>query len=153
MTRNRNGFEFLPEDTLKRKRLELKAQLQEVAGCGQLITCTCGMVIPLRVAYRCFYCGQWFCHTCAKEHFAEHDLECVELRQHRYGRIAMICRMPSLKYALTFMEAVDENYWDEEDAHKMLFPAIAHIDLEKPDERTTAVILKDSKALDSEAVN
>jgi hypothetical protein len=78
------------------------------------------------------------------------DLKCVELRKHRYGGISMICRMPSLEYALTFMDVVGEDYWDEEKIHKMLFPDIAHIDQDTPQERTSAVIIKESKALEGE---
>jgi hypothetical protein len=78
------------------------------------------------------------------------DLECVELRQHRYGSTTMICRMPSLKYALMFMKVVPENYWDEDEEREMLFPAIALIDPEDPKERTTAVVVKDTPALEGE---
>ncbi|MGE4486350.1 MAG: hypothetical protein AB7C95_00820 [Synergistaceae bacterium] len=71
----KNGFEYLPEDKLKAKRRQLKSQIKEVHGCEQRITCGCGRTVPLNAAYKCFYCGLWFCPACAREHFAEHDLE------------------------------------------------------------------------------
>lgn len=27
--------------------------------------------IPLYAAIKCYYCGQWFCESCAAEHFGE----------------------------------------------------------------------------------
>lgn len=31
----------------------------------------CGKVVLGRHAYQCFYCGQWFCESCAGKHFGE----------------------------------------------------------------------------------
>lgn len=33
------------------------------------VTCRCGITIPLRFAFRCLYCGEYFCTSCAEEHF------------------------------------------------------------------------------------
>ena len=41
------------------------------------ITCACGQLRALELAYRCLYCGQFLCSSCAEQHFgktiAEHD--------------------------------------------------------------------------------
>jgi len=39
---------------------------------NELISCRCGNVFYLHQfnrGFRCFFCGEWFCQTCAKEHF------------------------------------------------------------------------------------
>ncbi|ACB76657.1 hypothetical protein [Opitutus terrae] len=33
------------------------------------ITCECGQIRALELAYRCLYCGAWFCVPCAESHF------------------------------------------------------------------------------------
>lgn len=33
------------------------------------IACECGQVRALELAYRCLYCGAWFCVPCAELHF------------------------------------------------------------------------------------
>ena len=35
------------------------------------VTCECGTTLPVRFAFRCYYCGGYFCATCAAEHFGE----------------------------------------------------------------------------------
>lgn len=41
------------------------------------VTCACGLKMPLRFAYRCLYCGEFYCQKCAEIHFgktrAEYD--------------------------------------------------------------------------------
>lgn len=37
----------------------------------QSVTCECGCNMPLRFAYECLYCGQFYCQSCAEEHFGE----------------------------------------------------------------------------------
>lgn len=37
----------------------------------QKVTCACGTCMPLRFAYKCLYCGQFYCQTCAEEHFGK----------------------------------------------------------------------------------
>ena len=36
-----------------------------------MVTCECGLNMPLRFAFRCLYCGQWYCTTCAEIHFGK----------------------------------------------------------------------------------
>ncbi len=75
MSRERNGFMTLKEKELKEKRRKLREQLVQLRYCDHEVTCGCGKTVPVTAAYKCFYCGLWFCPTCAKDHFAEHDLE------------------------------------------------------------------------------
>lgn len=35
------------------------------------VTCGCGTHMRLRLAFRCYYCGCYFCATCAGVHFGE----------------------------------------------------------------------------------
>ena len=35
------------------------------------VTCECTKRIPLRFAYRCYYCGQYYCDACASTHFGK----------------------------------------------------------------------------------
>lgn len=35
------------------------------------VTCGCGNRQPLRYMFRCYYCGVFFCHKCAGEHFGK----------------------------------------------------------------------------------
>ena len=45
-----------------------KLNLQKVMGIT--VTCGCGKNIRLINAFKCFFCGLWFCHQCAKKHFS-----------------------------------------------------------------------------------
>lgn len=35
------------------------------------ITCGCGWKRWIGYAYRCLYCGEWFCAPCAEKHFGQ----------------------------------------------------------------------------------
>lgn len=59
-----------PSDGLLRKREHLRAQLQCVK-VGSPLVCSCRQVIRLERAYKCLYCGLWFCVTCAEIHFGQ----------------------------------------------------------------------------------
>lgn len=37
----------------------------------QTITCGCGLKRALILAYRCLYCGEWYCANCAEKHFGQ----------------------------------------------------------------------------------
>jgi len=37
----------------------------------QKVTCGCGLCMPLRFAYRCLYCGEFYCMNCAEIHFGK----------------------------------------------------------------------------------
>jgi hypothetical protein len=36
-----------------------------------LLHCPCGREMDIAHAYRCAYCGVWWCELCGKRHFAE----------------------------------------------------------------------------------
>lgn len=44
-------------------------QSRELGGTELTVTCPCGARRNVRSAFRCFYCGVWFCSSCAEEHF------------------------------------------------------------------------------------
>ncbi len=48
----------------------LKEQCLDAANKGT-ITCSCGLKRALVMAYKCLYCGEWFCFTCAEIHFGK----------------------------------------------------------------------------------
>lgn len=51
------------------------------------ITCACGLERALPLAYRCLYCGQYYCHRCAEVHFSKTLAEWVaEKRTERRER-------------------------------------------------------------------
>jgi hypothetical protein len=35
------------------------------------IVCGCGSIRPIRFMYRCLYCGEYYCFTCAELHFGQ----------------------------------------------------------------------------------
>lgn len=50
------------------KKVILKKQWTDAVEL-RAILCGCGQSRALEVAYRCLYCGQWFCVPCAEAHF------------------------------------------------------------------------------------
>jgi len=68
-----------PLEVVQTNRVKIRRQLEELydqeqGPCGPAvirITCPCGERIPLMEAYRCLFCGIWFCKDCAEEHFTE----------------------------------------------------------------------------------
>lgn len=43
------------------------------------IICDCGLARAIEMAFRCLYCGEWYCANCAEVHFGktiqEHIIE------------------------------------------------------------------------------
>jgi hypothetical protein len=61
-------FYLVQADEAKARRLKS----QWCAACTtDTIECGCGIKRALRMAYRCLYCGEWFCHNCAEKHFGQ----------------------------------------------------------------------------------
>ena len=50
----------------------------------QEVTCGCGHKIPLRYAYKCLYCGIYFCWRCAEVHFGKTKAEYRQQRRQIY---------------------------------------------------------------------
>ncbi len=51
----------------------LFGQQFEVNPCETMVTCPCGFKTPMRQAFRCFYCGLYFCRKCAERHFKKEE--------------------------------------------------------------------------------
>lgn len=56
----------LTKDPLKKQLLE--EQYKEARTFGS-IHCCCDQLRAITMAYRCLYCGVWFCQRCAEIHF------------------------------------------------------------------------------------
>lgn len=48
------------------------------AACHGEITCGCGQLRALELAYRCLYCGEFFCVSCAEKHFGKTIFEHIQ---------------------------------------------------------------------------
>jgi len=62
------SFYLLSADADKKPRLE---QQHLDATNSETIVCRCGLMRHLTMAFRCLYCGEWFCFTCAESHFGQ----------------------------------------------------------------------------------
>ncbi len=49
----------------------IKLQFQQAKSDNPIILCGCKHTIPLRFMYRCYFCGQYFCESCAPIHFGK----------------------------------------------------------------------------------
>lgn len=47
----------------------------------RVIICPCGLRRALEKAYRCLYCGIWFCFSCGEKHFGETLQDRIKKRQ------------------------------------------------------------------------
>lgn len=61
------------------KRQRVKIQHETACEHGAIV-CGCGIRRGISIAYRCLYCGEWFCAGCAQVHFGE-SLEAYWLRK------------------------------------------------------------------------
>lgn len=57
------------------KKALLRSQWAEAVAPARRVTCACGQPRSLELAYRCLYCGAWFCVPCAEAHFGQTMLE------------------------------------------------------------------------------
>lgn len=63
----------MEHDDICRKRALLKKQLKEAMATNG-VTCECGHHIKhLAYAYRCRWCGLFFCRQCAGKHFGKDE--------------------------------------------------------------------------------
>lgn len=52
------------------KRAQYRRQFTELHEQPDVfVTCDCGHRLPVKHAYRCYFCGIWFCAKCAEDHF------------------------------------------------------------------------------------
>jgi hypothetical protein len=58
------------------------------------IHCACGQIRDLKHAYRCLYCGVWFCFRCAEAHFGQTLLEWTQSKRVE-RRAALRCHAPN----------------------------------------------------------
>jgi hypothetical protein len=52
--------------------------MSQQAGETPYVTCGCAIRIPLRSAFRCLYCEEFFCTGCAELHFGEQTAACAK---------------------------------------------------------------------------
>lgn len=45
---------------------------------GSVACAGCGVVQPLRIMFRCYFCGLWFCHVCGRVHFGPRPEPCFK---------------------------------------------------------------------------
>lgn len=50
------------------KRAAVRRQLHQVKHKAR-VTCGCGLTISVMYAFRCLYCGEYYCQRCAEAHF------------------------------------------------------------------------------------
>lgn len=59
------------------KRAMVRRQRKEIIDQGAMtdrivwVTCPCGRRLSITQAYRCFYCGLYFCGECGETHFGK----------------------------------------------------------------------------------
>lgn len=78
------------------KHARLKAQWDEACDKGT-VTCGCGQLRALTHAFRCLYCGEWFCVPCAEKHFEESIQERLARTRAEKEKFFSNMRGPSLR--------------------------------------------------------
>ncbi len=63
-----NSGDYINQAALESMRVLIRTQ-HAAAHKGNAVNCPCGQLRALTMAYRCLYCGVWFCFNCAQEHF------------------------------------------------------------------------------------
>lgn len=54
------------------KQIFVAAQFREtMQGKIPEVTCGCGLKMPLRFAFKCVYCCEYYCQSCAEAHFGK----------------------------------------------------------------------------------
>ena len=57
------------------QRSILLSQYKDAVTDGVVVCPTCGIRRALHMAFKCLYCGLWFCFGCAEKHFNQTVLE------------------------------------------------------------------------------
>ena len=63
--------EEIHEETAKEKAEFVMGQLRELKNSTPKLTCHCGQLIYWLNAFRCLYCGEYYCQPCAEKHFEQ----------------------------------------------------------------------------------
>ena len=50
------------------KQLRLERQFKQAMN-EHKVTCLCERTVTVHTAFRCYYCGEYFCAACAEVHF------------------------------------------------------------------------------------
>ena len=64
-----------PQEDFNRPGVDVKEkrvwrQTLEAMG-GHHVTCCCDKKLPIHFAFRCLYCGEYYCQKCAEVHFGK----------------------------------------------------------------------------------
>lgn len=59
------------EETAQEKAEFVMGQIRTISETPPYCRCHCGLKIYLPLAFKCLYCGEYYCQPCAEEHFGE----------------------------------------------------------------------------------
>lgn len=62
----------LTQEELIAKRVTVRKQYEEIFA-SNTVTCSCGKGLDLKSAFKCRWCGEYYCAKCGEEHFAPED--------------------------------------------------------------------------------
>ena len=65
----------------ERARQQFREAISQWAGETAFVMCGCAIRTPLRSAFRCLYCEEYFCNRCAEIHFGEGRAACAKIRE------------------------------------------------------------------------
>lgn len=65
----------MKSDAWTAKRDHVLRQMQQASASKTEIECRCGQRVRLWMAFRCLYCGEYFCKGCAEEHYGKSRAE------------------------------------------------------------------------------
>jgi len=63
--------ELAADDERAKKINWVAAQWKMALGPTVMMKCGCGLEAPIRFMYRCLYCGEFYCQSCAERHFGK----------------------------------------------------------------------------------
>jgi hypothetical protein len=72
--------DYVMRATDEAKRLRLVKQWRDACETN-CITCCCGQLRHITKAFRCLYCGEWYCQNCAEDHFGQTVQDWVEKKR------------------------------------------------------------------------
>jgi len=72
--------EYIDRTSDLEKKKVLRDQWSEACEQGS-IHCACGLQRALPLAYRCLYCGQYYCGQCAEIHFGQTVRQWIESKR------------------------------------------------------------------------